>query len=166
MEVLKKCFGIVSLSPAFQIETDRKAIQEAALKMADASLAMNASFAIQTKRTGQHAFTSQDISVEVGAYILDNLADRKIKVNLTNPDHKIYIEIRDKEAFLFDKIVYGTGGLPYGSQGKAVALVSGGIDSPVASWLMMKRGCKYSENCLNIPPISRLLSINFLMGII
>jgi len=166
IEVLKKCFGIVSLSPAFQIETDRKAIQEAALKMADANLAMNESFAIQTKRTGQHPFTSQDISAEVGAYILDNLADRKIKVNLTNPDHKIYIEIRDKEAFLFDKIVYGTGGLPYGSQGKAVALISGGIDSPVASWLMMKRGCKIFPIFADLAPYTTTAATDRLIQVL
>ncbi|MDD1777840.1 MAG: tRNA 4-thiouridine(8) synthase ThiI, partial [Candidatus Helarchaeota archaeon] len=166
MEVLKKCFGIVSLSPAFQIETDRKAIQEAALQMADASLTMNGSFAIQTKRTGQHPFTSQDISAEVGAFILDNLAERKIKVNLTNPDHKIYIEIRDKEAFLFDKIVYGTGGLPYGSQGKAVALISGGIDSPVASWLMMKRGCKIFPIFADLVPYTTIAATDRLIQVL
>lgn len=166
MEVLKKCFGIVSLSPAFQIETDRKAIQEAALQMAEASLAMNGSFAIQTKRTGQHPFTSQDISAEVGAYILKNLADRKIKVNLTNPDHTIYIEIRDKAAFLFDKIVYGTGGLPYGSQGKAVALISGGIDSPVASWLMMKRGCKIFPIFADLAPYTTTAATDRLIQVL
>ena len=142
IEELKKCFGIVSLSPAFQIATDREEIQEAALKMAEMSLDTNQSFAIKTTRVGQHPFSSQDISVQVGAYILTNLSDRQIKVNLTNPDHTIYIEIRDKETYLFNQIIYGTGGLPYGSQGKAVSLISGGIDSPIASWLMMKRGCK------------------------
>jgi len=106
------------------------------------SLDTNQSFAIKTTRVGQHPFSSQDISVQVGAYILTNLSDRQIKVNLTNPDHTIYIEIRDKETYLFNQIIYGTGGLPYGSQGKAVSLISGGIDSPIASWLMMKRGCK------------------------
>jgi len=142
IEELKKCFGIVSLSPAFQIATDRKEIQESALKMAETILDLNETFAIKTTRVGQHPFTSQNISVEVGALILSELADRQIKVNLTNPDHTIHIEIRDKETYLFNNIIHGTGGLPYGSQGKAVSLISGGIDSPVASWLMMKRGCK------------------------
>lgn len=141
VEELKKCFGIVSLSPAFQVLSDRKAIQEATLKLAKANLKMNDTFAIRTKRVGQHPFSSQDISAEAGAFILKNLAEQKISVNLSNPNHIINIEIRDKNAFLFNQIIRGISGLPYGSQGKLISLISGGIDSPIASWLMMKRGC-------------------------
>ncbi|MHA1132552.1 MAG: tRNA sulfurtransferase [Candidatus Helarchaeota archaeon] len=81
------------------------------------------------------------MSSQVGAYLLENINDRNISVNLSNPDHTFFIEIRDKEAFLFKEVIHGVSGLPYGSQGKLISLFSGGIDSPIASWLMMKRGC-------------------------
>ena len=140
-EILRKCFGIVSFSSAFQVSSEKKVIYEAALKLAEAILKMDETFAIRTRRVGQHPFSSQDISAEVGAFILQNLGDRNISVNLSNPDHTIYIEIRDQNTFLYNQIIPGVAGLPYGSQGKLVSLFSGGIDSPVASWLMMKRGC-------------------------
>lgn len=139
--VLKNCFGIVSLSPSFQINTDRKEIREAAIKLADIDLKEGNTFAVRTKRVGEHTFSSQDISSEVGTYILDQLTNRGITVNLTNPDHTFHIEIRDKKTYLFREIIPGLAGLPYGSQGKLISLISGGIDSPVATWLMMKRGC-------------------------
>ncbi|NVM52997.1 MAG: tRNA 4-thiouridine(8) synthase ThiI [Candidatus Helarchaeota archaeon] len=151
-EELKNCFGIVSISPAFQVSSDRKEIRDAALKLADPNLKMNDTFAIKTRRVGNHSFTSQDISTEVGAFILENLAERKISVNLTNPMHTINIEIRDQNCFLFNQTLQGFAGLPYGSQGKLISLISGGIDSPVASWLIMKRGCDiFPLYCDNTP---------------
>ena len=154
IDELKRCFGIVSLSPAFQAAADRKAICEASLKLAELELTKNSTFAIQTKRVGQHSFSSQEISAEVGAFILNNLADRNISVDLTNPNHTFYIEIRDKDAFLFNQIYNGPAGLPYGSQGKVISLVSGGIDSPIATWLMMKRGCEIIPLYCDLTPYS------------
>jgi len=151
---LKKCFGIVSFSPAFQVSSERELIREAALKLAETSLKMNDSFAIRTKRSGQHPFTSQEISADIGAFILKNLADRGISVDLTKPDQTIYIEIRDKNTYLFNKIIYGAGGLPYGSQGNLISLLSGGIDSPIATWLMMKRGCNIIPLFCDLTPFT------------
>ncbi|TFG05855.1 MAG: tRNA 4-thiouridine(8) synthase ThiI [Promethearchaeota archaeon] len=141
MEELQKCFGIISMSPAFKVPAERKLICEASLKLAEKGIVLNQSFAVKTKRVGQHSFSSQDISAEIGAYLLDNLKDRGISVNLSNPDYTLYIEIRDKDVYIFDKIIPGIAGLPYGSQGKLISLHSGGIDSPVSAWFMMKRGC-------------------------
>ena len=63
-------------------------------------------------------------------------------VDLTNPELTIYLEVRDNDTYIFHEKIPGPGGLPLGTQGKVVALVSSGIDSPVATYLMMKRGCQ------------------------
>ncbi len=154
IQELKNCFGIVSLSPAFEVSSAPNLIQEAALMLAARYLKAENSFAIKTKRVGQHPFSSQDISAKVGAFILERLAERHISVNLTTPDHILYIEIRDKMAFLYNTIVSAVSGLPYGSQGKVISLFSGGIDSPVATWMMMKRGCEIIPLYCDLAPYS------------
>lgn len=73
-----------------------------------------------------------------GAAIIEKYG---VKVDLKNPQVTIYIETRQKETYFFSQIMRGPGGLPLGVEGKVVCLLSGGIDSPVAVWLMMKRGC-------------------------
>ncbi|MDD5738455.1 MAG: tRNA 4-thiouridine(8) synthase ThiI [Candidatus Pacebacteria bacterium] len=107
------------------------------------------SFKVETKRGNKNfALTSQQINEQLGEEILNkissmrNSADRLncVKVDLHNPDIILYIEIAEKYAFLYTKKFAGPGGLPLGVSGKAVSLISGGIDSPVASYLMMKRG--------------------------
>jgi thiamine biosynthesis protein ThiI len=138
---LTKCFGIISSSPAVKVPSQRQSICQVALKLAKQTFTDHHSFAVRTKRVGQHPFTSQEIAAEVGAYLLQNLDKKGLFVDLNNPHHTLHIEIRDKEAFLFNEIIPGPAGMPYGSQGKVISLFSGGIDSPVATWFMMKRGC-------------------------
>ncbi|MHA1264145.1 MAG: tRNA uracil 4-sulfurtransferase ThiI [Candidatus Helarchaeota archaeon] len=153
---LLRCFGITSVSPAFKVPSERHAICEGALKLAENLCDRNQSFAIRTKRVGQHPFTSQQISAEVGTYVLEQLRNKALYVNLTNPTYTIYIEIRDKETYIFDKRLSGVAGLPYGSQGKTISLFSGGIDSPVAAWLMMKRGCDIIPLFCDLSPFSTI----------
>lgn len=165
-EELKKCFGIVSFSPAFQVSSDKQEILEAALKLAEQDLKKNDTFGIRTKRVGQHPFSSQDISVEAGAYILDTLKEREISVDLTNPDHTFHIEIRDKNAYLYNQIIPSVTGLPYGSQGKLISLLSGGIDSPVASWFMMKRGSNIFPLYADLTPYSDITAYKRVIQVI
>jgi thiamine biosynthesis protein ThiI len=87
------------------------------------------------------SFTSQDLGRICGDAVYHAVEDRHPRVDLKNPDHAIHVELREKQSYIFTEIVKGVGGMPLGSQGAMVALVSGGIDSPVAAWLMMKRGC-------------------------
>lgn len=94
-------------------------------------------FAIRARRVGQHNFHSVDIMKSVG----DAIFPFSKGVDLSTPDIELNIEVRDKTAYYFSEIIPGPGGLPLGSEGKMVALVSGGIDSPVAAWSIMKRGC-------------------------
>ncbi|MDI3502957.1 MAG: tRNA uracil 4-sulfurtransferase, partial [Archaeoglobi archaeon] len=81
-----------------------------------------------------------DVARELGAELLRRIPDSS--VNLEEPDVEIFIEIRDDKCYIYDEIIPGIGGLPRGVSGKLVSLFSGGIDSPVAAFLMMKRGCE------------------------
>ncbi len=96
-------------------------------------------FAVKVQREGKHEFSSRDVERHVGEKILNAV---ETKVNLTKPDKTIFIEIRDDLAFIFTEKIYCFGGLPYKSQGKVVSLISSGIDSPLATWFMMRRGCE------------------------
>jgi thiamine biosynthesis protein ThiI len=82
-----------------------------------------------------------DICKEVGRQVLASFKNRNLRVALKNPQFTINIEVRDDKAYIFSETMQGPGGFPLGSQAKAVCLLSGGIDSAVASWLAMKRGC-------------------------
>ncbi|MFA5414111.1 MAG: tRNA uracil 4-sulfurtransferase ThiI [Methanoregula sp.] len=136
---LKNIFGIVSFSEVEHIKID-----ELEQFLPDYSrrhgIEKAKTFAIKIKRVGTHTFSSNDKAIEYG-----NLMRREfphLRVNLALPDKEIHIEIRANEAYLYDTVIQGVGGLPLGVEGTLVALVSGGIDSPVAAWMMMKRGCR------------------------
>ena len=134
--VLRDVFGIVSLSPAIETSADLTGITSAAASFA-VSFDFNESFAIRATRTGSHDFTSQDIGIAAGQAIVDVTG---APVNLNTPDREIGVEVRDERSFLFDSVIDGPGGLPYGSQGLVVAAVAD-EDDLKAAWLMMRRGC-------------------------
>ncbi len=139
---LSKVFGIVSTSPVLEAPAEIDEIIRLSTRVAEMLLGPEESFAVRARRTGTHSFTSMDVQREVGAAILAKTRSLNTRVNLTNPDKQIFVEIREKKAYVYHEIFQGPGGLPYGSEGKMVSLFSGGIDSPVATWLMMKRGCR------------------------
>jgi len=138
---LVKVFGISSLSPAIQTTSQIGDIVELCLGVAREKLKPEQSFAVRCRRVGIHPYASIDVCREVGRQILNELSSLKLYVNLENPQTEINIEVRDDLAFVFTEIVKGVGGFPLGSQKKLVGLLSGGIDSAVACWLVMKRGC-------------------------
>ena len=92
-------------------------------------------FAVRARRSGREAFRTRDVMVQLGAAL-----DRYGDVNLDRPDVTVFVEARDGEALFFSDHVAGAGGLPLGAEGRAVCLFSGGFDSPVAAWLLLKRG--------------------------
>ncbi|HML06083.1 MAG TPA: tRNA uracil 4-sulfurtransferase ThiI, partial [Methanobacterium sp.] len=86
-----------------------------------------------------HEFTSQEMAGFCGSVIIKKSG---APVNLSKPDFEFFVEVRDDITYIFHEKIPGIGGLPIGTQGKVIALVSGGIDSPVATFMMMKRGCE------------------------
>ena len=136
---LRRVFGIVSFSPVTRCTTDD--LEESLLALArERDAGGLRTFAIRMRRVGSHPFTSQEKAVELG-----NLVRRAfpgLRVDLDDPDLELHVEIRGDACYLYTDVVPGAGGLPPGVEGTLVALVSGGIDSPVAAWMLMKRGCR------------------------
>lgn len=144
---LKRVFGIVSFSPCLHCKLDE--LDDFILSFCEGRLNVK-TFAVRVKRVGRHEFTSKDVERRLGSMILRKFPN--LKVDLKNPDKVIYVEIRDEDCYVFDEVVKGVGGIPLGVEGKVVSLLSGGIDSSVATWLMMKRGCKVIPIHFDIRP--------------
>lgn len=136
---VSRVFGVVSSSPAKKTTADVEKITEECLKVAKEFFVGNKSFSVEAKRTGKHSFSSIDLEKAVASVVIKEMG---LRVNLENPEKTIYVEVLGDEAYVFDRKISGVGGLPYRSQGKVVVLVSSGIDSPVAAWMMMRRGCE------------------------
>jgi len=100
------------------------------------------SFAIRARRSGNHPFSSVDIGRTCGDAVWNSLEKegKHPRVSLSSADKEVFVEMRQNLAYIYLKTFKGVGGLPLGTQGSMVVLMSGGLDSPVAAWLMMKRG--------------------------
>ncbi|MCW4012165.1 MAG: tRNA 4-thiouridine(8) synthase ThiI [Candidatus Bathyarchaeota archaeon] len=138
--IVSKIFGVANAMPSTEAELEFNAIVNGIVEEAKISLKQGSSFAVRPRVVGEHPFGSRDIAYEAGSRVLDALADRGIHVNLDEPDVTLYAEVRDTGAYVYSRIIRGVLGLPYGTQGKAISLFSGGIDSPVGAWMLMKRG--------------------------
>ena len=131
--------GIVSVSIASKTNAALDKISKAAVDIAKRALSKGQTFAVRASRIGVHDFSSKEVNEVVGSAVLG--AVRGSKVNLSHPDRTIFVEVRGSDAYVFAEKTAGVGGLPVGTQGKVVALISHGIDGPAAAYLMMKRGC-------------------------
>ena len=138
---LAKVFGVSSVSPAFETSSRLGDIVDKSVFLADKVLKDGGSFAVECRRVGEHPYSSGDVCREVGRRVLEVFGeDRGLRVDLDAPDVRLGVEVRDEKAYVYDEVVEGVGGFPLGSQGRAVGLLSGGVDSAVAAWLVMKRG--------------------------
>lgn len=136
---LKKVFGIQSFSLAITCKNDLEDIKKKALLSIQETYTPGNTFKISTKRANkQFELDSNEMNAEIGSHIVTNVEG--ITVNVKEPDLHLRIEIRDKETYLTFKDEIGAGGLPAGSGGKAMLMLSGGFDSPVAGYKAMKRG--------------------------
>ena len=136
-EKLARVFGIVNFSPAWNCKSNLKEIKKAAL---DILKKKGGSFKIDTRRDWKgFPLNSMEVNERVGEEIVKKLG---LKVNLTKPKNRLSIEILKDVTLLYLTKIPGPGGLPVGVSGKVVCLLSGGIDSPVAGWMAMKRGCE------------------------
>jgi thiamine biosynthesis protein ThiI len=149
---IAKIFGIANVMPVSQTNSDLDSILDLLLQISTKEIVERQTFAIRPKVVDSHPYQSRDIAIRGGNLILKKLKDRHIKVNLDDPDIIFFIEVRGNETFIYTKKIPGVRGLPYGSQGKMVSLFSGGIDSPVATWLMMKRGASVLPLFMNQTP--------------
>ena len=140
-EALKKVFGIITLTRAAACEKDKDAITALAKEYLKEDLEKAASFKVESKRSDKSfPLTSIELSQYVGGELSEAFPD--IKVEMHDPELTVFIEVRDKAAYVHSSPVKGAGGMPVGSNGKAVSLLSGGIDSPVSTYMIAKRGVK------------------------
>jgi thiamine biosynthesis protein ThiI len=136
---LKKIFGIVSFSEVEHCWLEE--LNSFILEFCERKgLGTARTFALRLRRIGNHPFKSQGKTIELADLILEKF--QNLAVDLDAPEATVFVEIRDTDVYLYQNNVKGAGGIPLGVEGKLVALFSGGIDSPVAAWMMMKRGCK------------------------
>ena len=143
LESLKKIFGVVSFSPTVSTKTDCDSIKETVQDyikelMGKGEFNSEKPFAVKCRRVGTHKFSSREMAGFCGAAVIEVT---NAPVDLSNPEFKLFIEVREDVTYIFHEKIPGPGGLPIGTQGRMISLVSGGIDSPVATYLMMKRGC-------------------------
>ena len=143
---VRRVFGVQEVSIVTEIEGTLDNIKEEALRRVKESNAKT--FKIETNRANKNfPKNSMEISREVGGYVLSNLVDN-VSVDIHKPECKVQVEIREGSTYVFtnDDRVKGVGGLPYGMNGSTMLMLSGGIDSPVAGYLMAKRGVEL--NCI------------------
>jgi thiamine biosynthesis protein ThiI len=147
-DILEKIFGVTSFSKVIECSSNLKDINDSASQYSKQVIPKNSTFAVRTSRTGSHKYSSQDVAKEVGSAILEVNQDKNLKVNLSNPDIEIFVEVRHNRTFIFSMKIPGPGGFPLGSQGKVLAVISD-KKSVYASWLLAKRGCNTRLFCLS-----------------
>lgn len=139
IQVLQDTIGLVEICPAEQLPLDMDALREAAAKrMMELSGGQNMTFKVETRRSNKgFALDSPAINRDIGGFILQHVPN--VSVNVHDPDIRIEIEIRE-QIYLYAGTYPAVRGIPYGTAGKSVVLMSGGIDSPVAAFNMARRG--------------------------
>lgn len=152
-EKLKKVFGIVFIAKAGVFEKDMSVILSDGADYIAENMRFAKTFKVESKRSDKKfPFKSPEISRDMGGAILERC--REISVDVQRPDVTVRVEIRDNEAYVYTDSARckGFGGMPTGAGGKATALLSGGIDSPVSAWMMAKRGVEIDAVHFFSPP--------------
>ena len=139
-EAVARVFGVASTMPAIEINADFETIVQTVATLGQRVIEPHQTFAVDARRIGRQGYSSEDIEVASGSEVLKQLSAKGVKVNLEKPDKTIHVEVRGGIAYVYCQVFPGPCGLPFGSQGRLIGLLSGGIDSPVATWLMMRRG--------------------------
>jgi thiamine biosynthesis protein ThiI len=132
-EIVSELPGVSSSSPAKVSDPDLEGI-----KKASEIFEVGDTFGVAANRSGKHDFDSQDVQIELGSFTEDRTG---AEVDLDNPETLLEVDLRDDEAYVFTERIEGPDGLPVGVSKSLGALISGGIDSPVAAYEMMTRGC-------------------------
>ena len=136
---LKKVFGIQTYSPTIKVEKTLAEIEKTALALMKETFKKGMTFKVNTKRSDhQFLYDTNELNKMVGDYLFSHMDD--LKVEMKHPDIVLRIEVRKDAVYISNQLLHGAGGMPVGTGGRAVMMLSGGIDSPVASYLALKRG--------------------------
>lgn len=139
VDIISRIFGIAAFSVAGTAEKDIEKIKQSAAEFLEEDLANARTFKVCAKRSDKKfPFKSPEICREVGGYLLSRYPN--LKVDVHNPEVTVTVEVRDTSVFIHGNQQKGAGGMPVGTSGKAALMLSGGIDSPVAGYMMSKRG--------------------------
>lgn len=147
IQKLNYVFGISSYSPVMVVDNDLDAFKNAILQLIDPKAK---TFKIAARRNyKKFELSSDQINHALGGFVLKNT---NLKVDVHHPDQTFFVEVRNGRTYIFSQYIKGLGGLPTGIAGRVTHLISGGFDSPVAAYLMMKRGVKVDFLCFLTPP--------------
>jgi tRNA uracil 4-sulfurtransferase len=161
VRLLRRVFGVTSVSIVTEVPTDRAAISQALMNLADASLVEGSRFAVRARRTGTHTFTSQELARDLGGEVLARWPNRGLRVDLDHPSVELNVEVRGPRTYLSLDRSTGPGGLPLGVAGRVVALVDGPRGA-LGAYLMMKRGCRCAFIALGAgDPLARRILARF-----
>ena len=150
-DCISKIFGIAAFSRAVAAEKDIESIKQTACDYLEDTFSRIGSFKVEAKRSDKKfPLTSPEIAKEVGSCLADRYPD--VAVDVHDPDAVVTVEIRDDSAYIHAGVIKGAGGIPVGTGGRAAILISGGIDSPVATYMIAKRGVEMEAVYFNSPP--------------
>lgn len=157
VNIIKNIFGIHSIVIAYKVKTNIDTIKESVLEIAS-SQEFN-TFKVETDRADKSfPINSMEFSKQIGGFILKNIPNKKVDVH--NPDYLMKIEIRNDYTYIYSKEIKALGGYPVGVAGKGLLMLSGGIDSPVAGYMAMKRGIKLECIYFESPPHTSIAAKN------
>lgn len=153
MKRLPKVFGIHSFSPVLKCEPTMEAIYETAVKAVGADETEGKSFKVEIRRTDKaFPYVTGELQQMIGSHVLRNFEGLHVKMK--KPDILLHVDIRRHVVLLTSKVFAGAGGMPVGASGKTLLMLSGGIDSPVAGFMMMKRGVEIDAIHFESPPFT------------
>ncbi len=156
---LKRVFGIQTYSPTIKVEKTLAKIEETALALMKETFKKGMTFKVNTKRSDhQFLYDTNELNKMVGDYLFDNMEN--LKVEMKHPDIVLRIEVRKDAVYISNQLLHGAGGMPVGTGGRAVMMLSGGIDSPVASYLALKRGVDIEMVHFYSPPYTTEKALN------
>ena len=156
---LKKVFGIQTYSPTIKVEKTLAEIEKTALALMKETFKKGMTFKVNTKRSDhQFLYDTNELNTMVGDYLFSHMDD--LKVEMKHPDIVLRIEVRKDAVYVSNQLLHGAGGMPVGTGGRAVMMLSGGIDSPVASYLALKRGVDIDMVHFYSPPYTTEKALN------
>ncbi|CUY01239.1 tRNA uracil 4-sulfurtransferase ThiI [Staphylococcus epidermidis] len=149
---LSKVYGIKSISPVIKIDKNEEKINQSAIQLSQ-DFEKGSTFKVDVKRVDKSfRLDTYELQRQVGGAILKE--NNNITVNVKNPDYEIKIEVRMDAIYIYEKVIAGAGGLPVGTGGKTLLMLSGGIDSPLAGIEVMKRGVTVEAIHFHSPPFT------------